>query len=330
MNRTPSRIRRLCSATATVVAITLACPFAAAQSVATGAGPSPEEARTHFERGVTFYNEADYVAALVEFKRAHVLAPTWQVLFDIGQSDFQAHDYAGALTTLQQFLDEGKERVPDARRALVTSELAELANRVGHANIVSNLDGAAVAIDDAAVGVTPLGQSRLVSVGIRKVTATYADRQPIEREVPVAAGETVEVHLDFPEAPTPLASPPPVHAPRAAVTLGPAQPFRSRAPAIAAFGLGIAGAGVGAVFGALALGDKSRLDGECAAKACRVGSQSDIDAVSRDALISTVGVGAMAVGVVVGLALWLTSGGPAALPQDTVAQIPPGFVATRF
>ncbi len=95
------------------------------------------------------------MAALVEFKRAYSLAPTWQVLFNIGQSYFQSHDYAGALVTLQRFVDEGKERIPDDRRALVDAEIADLANRVGHVSISSNLAGATVTIDDGRGGRDP-------------------------------------------------------------------------------------------------------------------------------------------------------------------------------
>src|SRR5262249_34492161 len=158
---------------------------------------SAAEARAHFERGVTFYNESDFSAALVEFKRAYSLAPAWQVLFNIGQSYFQMRDYADALVTLTRFLDEGQDRVPEAGRSVVDAERADLANRIGHANIVSNRTGATVTIDEVEVGVTPLSEPPLVSVGVRKVKAVLPGSPPVEQEVSVPAGETVEVHLDF-------------------------------------------------------------------------------------------------------------------------------------
>ncbi|MCL2449171.1 MAG: tetratricopeptide repeat protein, partial [Polyangiaceae bacterium] len=34
------------------------------------------EAAAHFTRGVTYYGEGDYPAALVEFDRAYAIAPT--------------------------------------------------------------------------------------------------------------------------------------------------------------------------------------------------------------------------------------------------------------
>jgi hypothetical protein len=302
------------------------------------ASQAENEARTHFDRGVTFYNEADYPAALVEFKRAYSLAPTWQVLFNIGQSYFQVRNYAKALVTLSRFVDEGGDRIPETRRVVVETERADLANRVGHANITSNRVGAAVAIDDEEVGVTPLSDPPLVSVGLRKLRATAPGLPPIEKEVSVSAGDTVDVHLDFPE---PQASPPAAAVPAPAI----APPVASRptpptsalsvshGPALAAFGVAVAGAAVGAAFGGMVLRDKSRLETECSGKACASGSQPDIDAVSRDGMFSTIGFGVCAVGVVVGTVLWITAGHsrePPSAAEVGPVRVGPGFVGGSF
>jgi hypothetical protein len=286
---------------------------AAAQQPDPVASSAESEARIHFDRGVTFYNEADYPAALVEFKRAYNLAPTWQVLFNIGQSYFQIRNYAKALVTLSRFIDEGNDRIPEARRAMVETERADLANRVGHAKITSNRAGAVVTIDGEEVGVAPLREPALVSVGLRKVKAMAPGLPPIEEEVSVSAGDTVDVHFDFPEAQAP---PPPAPAPTPAVSapLAPPTPQPpnvssvNHVPALAAFGVAVAGAAVGAVFGGMVLRDKSRLEAECNGKACTAGSQPDIDAVSRDGMFSTIGFGVCAVGAVVGTVLWITAG----------------------
>jgi hypothetical protein len=301
--------------------------------------PTASDARTHFERGVTFYAEGDYPAALVEFKRAYSLAPAWQVLFDIGQSYFQIHDYARALTTLQEFVEEGQDRIPDERRQLVDSEHADLVNRVGHAAIASNVAGATVTIDGEVVGVTPLAEPVLVSVGIRKVVVTSPGGEPVEQAAAVSAGETLDLRFDFakppPSAPSPAAAPP--------LALRPARPApapgRNRGPAIAAISVGAASAVVGAVFGALALHEKSALDAECIGKACVAGSQRDIDAVGRDGTISTIAFGVAGVGAALGLVLWVTVGGGStaspdgkALPSTPVARVRlgPGFVDGSF
>ena len=74
-------------------------PQAAAQSTAATAASASSEARAHFERGVTLYDEADFPARWSNFA-AYALAPTLQVLFNIGQSYFQLRDHAAALGTL--------------------------------------------------------------------------------------------------------------------------------------------------------------------------------------------------------------------------------------
>jgi hypothetical protein len=311
---------------------------AAAQGSAPAPGGAENEARTHFDRGVTFYNESDYSAALVEFKRAYSLAPTWQVLFNIGQSYFQVRNYARALVTLSRFVEEGKDRIPEARRATVETERADLANRVGHASIRSNRAGATVTVDDEEVGVTPLGEPALVSVGVRKVKAVIPGAPPVEEEVSVSAGDTVDVHLDFPQpqsssSPSPAPQVPPRVAAR--TTQPPGALSVNRTPALIAYGVAVAGAAIGAVFGVMVLHDKSRLDAECAGKACRPGSQPDIDAASRDGTFSTVGFGVTAVGVVVGTVLWITAGHPGSGELAPGAQvgpvrIGPGLVGGSF
>jgi PEGA domain len=319
---------------AIAIAIALTPVAAAAQSAAppASAGPSAD-ARAHFAHGVTFYDEADYSAALVEFQRAYAIAPAWQVLFNIGQSYFQVRNYAEALVTLKRFVDEGQDRIPEPRRAVVEGELADLANRVGHAKITSNLAGARITIDDSEVGVTPLREPVLASVGVRRVKAAIPGGAPVEQEVSVPAGETVDVHLDFPEpAAAPAAHAPPVVVRTVQVA---SDPPRNVTPAFVAFGVAIAGAAVGSVFGDLTLRDRSRLEGECSGKACGPGSQSDIDAVARDGTVSTIAFGVAAVGVVVGVTLWLTVRGPARGRDRELASAPPvrfgpGFVAGSF
>jgi hypothetical protein len=330
-----SRVRR---AGGIAIAVVLTAARAGAQA-APPSSSAATEARAHFERGVTFYNEADFPAALVEFKRAYELAPAWQVLFNIGQSYFQLRDYADALVTMTRFLDEGRDRVPESRRAVVDAERADLANRVGHAHIESNRAGATITIDGVEVGVTPLREPPLVSVGVRKVKAALPGSAPLEQEVSVPAGETVEVHFDFPESPAPAPAPPPADAvvvPGLAMRRAPAPAASStnHAAAITAFGVAIAGAAAGTFFGVLTLHDKSRLEGECAGKACRPGSQSDIDAVGRDGTFSTVAFGVTAVAAVVGTVLWVTSGG-GTRPRETGASAPhvrlgPGYVGGSF
>src|SRR5438105_2983977 len=73
-----------------------------------GAQPSPvDQAKAHFKNGTDLYDENNFRGALVEFQRAYELAPSYKILFNIGQVDMELQDYAGAMTAYARYLREG-------------------------------------------------------------------------------------------------------------------------------------------------------------------------------------------------------------------------------
>jgi tetratricopeptide (TPR) repeat protein len=172
-------------------ALVLHAPSVRAQD----ADPALREAAKHFERGVGLYGEANYRGALVEFKRASTLAPNVAVLYNIGETQYQLQDYAGALTTFERYLaDVGPN---DGHRAEVESNVAVLRTRVGRITITSSPSGAAIAIDEQGVGHTPFDESVRVSIGHHKVVAAMPGRAPVTRYVDVAAEDEVSVRLEL-------------------------------------------------------------------------------------------------------------------------------------
>jgi hypothetical protein len=154
------------------------------------------EAARHFDRAVALHREADYQGALVEFKRAYALAPNPTVLYNVGETQYQLQDYAGALATLARYLDEAPPGA--AHRPEVEASLEVLRARVGHLTVVTVPPGADVSVDDVPAGRTPLAQGLLASVGRRKVTASVAGRPPVTRYVEVAADDSVTVTVELP------------------------------------------------------------------------------------------------------------------------------------
>lgn len=184
-----SRVRIALLATALVTA---AVPVAHADAPTSAAA---KDAGKHFNRGVSLYNEADYRAALVEFRRAYEIAPNALVLYNIGQTYYQLQNYAAALTTLQKYLAESG---PAAQhRKEVEQTLDTLQSRVGKITISSNLADCEVTIDDELAGKTPLGEPQLVSIGRRKVTVGHAGVPAQTKLVDVAAGDTVQIAFAF-------------------------------------------------------------------------------------------------------------------------------------
>ncbi|MGO8997977.1 MAG: PEGA domain-containing protein [Polyangiaceae bacterium] len=173
--------------------ITLLVTALFASSAGADDGASVRDAAKHFQRGVTLYGEADYRAALVEFKRAYATAPNVAVLYNVGETEYQLQDYASALTTFERYL--GEATASESHRGEVESTLEILRARVGHLTITTTPPGADITLDDTAVGRTPYDKALLVSIGRRKVVASMAGRSPVSRYVDVAADDNVSVTL---------------------------------------------------------------------------------------------------------------------------------------
>ena len=156
---------------------------------------SVKDASKHFQRGVALYNEADYRAALVEFRRAYDVAPNAAVLYNIGQTYYQLQNYAAALLTLERYLAESGATAPHRREVEQTLEI--LQSRVGKIAVTTNVADCEITIDDELVGRTPLTEPVLVSIGRRKVTAMRQGSPAETRFVDVAAGDTVKLSLSL-------------------------------------------------------------------------------------------------------------------------------------
>jgi hypothetical protein len=185
-------------AIAITVAVGLAPALAAPDARAEDGTPPVKQAGKHFQRGVALYGEADYRGALVEFRRAYSLAPNPAVLYNVGETQYQLQDYAGALTTFEHFLAESAPA--DAHRGEVEADLEVLRARVGHVSVSTMPPGADITVDDQPMGKTPLDRSLLVSIGHRKVVASVPGRPPATRWIDVAADDNLTVTLSLAEA----------------------------------------------------------------------------------------------------------------------------------
>jgi hypothetical protein len=282
------------------------------------ATPPPDavaQARQHFTRGVKLYEEDDFRTALIEFTRAYELAPNWQVLYNIGQASYQLRDYANALKTLERYVAAGGASIAPDRRQQVDKEMDELRGRVAHVSFASNARGAEVSVDDVPLGTVPFGGPELVGAGRHKIVASKLGWGATTRIVDIAGGDNLTITLDLREETT------------APQPLEPAAPPERAKPSYAATlvigGIGLAGVAVGTVFGVLALNDHATLSGECnASRQCPYGTQSEIDSFSRDGLVSTIGFGVGAAGLVTAFVLFATE-------RAKVGHEPPPSTATH-
>lgn len=218
-----------------------------------------EEARSRYERGRQLYEEGAFDAALIEFQRAYDLAPSYKILYNIGQVHRQRNDYANALRVFNRYLKEGSAEMDAKRKADIEKEIAQLRGRVATLQISTNVPGAEILIDDESVGKTPLPQGIMVNSGKRKITATKEGRIPTTKIIEVAGSDTVNITLDLTApstAPAPSASTsnaPPTSSGAVSLT-----PEKASTPWLAWTITGALGAGT-AITGILALGASNDL-----------------------------------------------------------------------
>jgi tetratricopeptide (TPR) repeat protein len=305
-----------------LLAVALCAGGAAAQE-----NDGVREAGKHFQRGVALYNEADYRSALVEFKRAGALAPNAAVLYNIGETQYQLQDYAGALGSFERYLGEASPN--DPHRNEVENNVQALRSRVGFVAVTTVPPGAEITIDDQPVGRTPLDKPIRVGIGQRKVVATLAGRQAVVRYIDVAAEDNVSVSLQLgssisAETALPAATPSvAAESPRAARGGG-----GSTTRVLGWVATGVLAAG-GVTFGVLAINKASDL------KTQRGTYPTSTAALDHTANLTTtysiladaLGAGALIVG---GITLYSTLSSPTNAGSGRAAHLTLGYKTVRF
>lgn len=321
----------------TLAALVLAPRIAPAQTPPRPGPDAPkpaaadDESKAHFKRAVALFQEGDFRSALVEFRRAYEIGHNYKVLYNIGQTEYEVQDYAGALRSFRRYLAEGGAEIEASRRASVEEDIKKLGARVARVEVKSNVEGAEILVDDVVVGKTPLREPVLVSIGRRKLTLQKGGAVSAPRYVELAGGDLSAVSLELAEPqaqPGPIAAPPPA----APTSPPPAPPPPSRTGMWAS--LGVTGAlTVGAVVtGVLALGAHS----DAQTKLGTVGVKaSDVESAhSKTATLALVTdiLGATAIAMAgVTVALGVTSSSKSEPPRAAISAGPRGgALSIRF
>jgi hypothetical protein len=223
-------------------------------------------AKKHYAEGEKKLKAEDFEGALVEFQAANDIKSAPQSERNIGICEDNLGHFPSAVEWYEKFL----AHVPDKLAAQgdeIKKRVAVIQAMPGKVHVDSNPPGAAVTIDGKPqAGVTPIETD--LPPGSHELKLTEAGRLPGGKTIDVAFATPLTVSIDLdPEPPPPPPPPPPVAvappAPAPApVPVPPATPTEQRSvlPAYITGGLAIAAAGVGTVFGVMALNDKSDFD----------------------------------------------------------------------
>ena len=166
-------------------------------SAAQETGNALQAARTHFQKGVEYYGEGDFRAALLEFERAYVLQPTYRLLYNLGQVTYELRDYAAAERHFKTYLTDGGSEISPERREEVEQELKKLRSRVATLEINVDLSDARLFVDDRKVGSSPLGRPLRVSAGPHRVLAEHTGYPAVSKQVDVLGGDRLTIDLKF-------------------------------------------------------------------------------------------------------------------------------------
>ena len=162
-----------------------------------------EEARRHFERALELADNGIYAEAAAEFERAYQIAPRPTVLFNLAQMYVALDKPVLAIETFKRYLAQAGPLITAERRAQVEEALAKQAARVGLLAIETDVAGAAVRVDGAPVGTTPLSSPICVSIGVHTVSAVRDGFHDVEESITVTSAET-KVRLILPPLPPPI------------------------------------------------------------------------------------------------------------------------------
>jgi hypothetical protein len=196
-----SLVRILLAFALAVCAVTV--PSAAHAQGASAPAPTTQaakdEAQDRFKRGIELYEEENFAAALIEFKRAYELVPAYQVLYNVGRTCYQVRDYVCALRNFSRYLSEGGSAIDAKRKDEVDREIVSMRRRVATVSLTATR-GSTISVDGVAIGDAPLATPLQVNEGRRLIRASMVGRESVDRSLEVVGGSTVTVDLTLAES----------------------------------------------------------------------------------------------------------------------------------
>ena len=273
-----------------------------AQAQAQPAASNKARARELYTQGQQLFRQGDFQTAQRSFEEAYRAVPNPVVLLSIAECQVRNEDFASAVSTLRQYLNE-KPNAPD--RAQVEAQIANLEAKPGSVSIESAPAGAVIWVDGENTGyLTPNEIS--VRAGKHSISLSAAGYTSLEETVDVAIGSRQRLSLTLAAEPAPVveepvAEPTPVEEP--------AEGARHGTPAVWA---SVAVAGVtgitGSALGIVALKDSKDYKNDDSL------SVDEKKALKKKgdklALFADVNFGIAIVAGVTALVLYLTSGRP--------------------
>lgn len=289
---------------ATTVAAPTARDRATARSLA-------QEAQRAMKSGA----HADAAAAL---ERALALDPSPQLRLDLARARMKTLQLVEAKELLDELADPAIRPKPDRRVVAAAQKLRDelFAKLPSILVTVTGVDPSLAITELNGKVITP-GVEIPVNPGEYSVVADAEGMVRAREHLTLAEGQHGEVTLRFVRA-APARSAQPVETSDG-----------SKIPAAIAFGVGGAGLALGAIFGAMAMSDKSAAEAYCKGNRCSPRAQPSIDSSLVNGNVSTAAFIVGGAGVCLGTVLWFTVGSKKTAQARLTPWIGPGEAGLR-
>ena len=177
---------------------------------AVSAASSKDEAKQHFDAGNALVENEDYSAAAAEFEVSVGLYATKMGLFNLANCYKALNRYGDALEALARLEREFAGKLGDLADD-VASLKSTIEGMVGRLAVKVDKDGAAIRVDGAEIGVSPLGKPLVLAPGDHVIEARLSGYVNASQTVRIMSRETREMSIVLAEEPVapPAPSPPP-------------------------------------------------------------------------------------------------------------------------
>lgn len=310
-------------AVAVVAGSLVVAPLAAAQPEAVASEGKLLAAQEAYRQAVQLFDHEKYAEALAEFERAYTLAPSFRISYNIGLSHSALGDARAAVEAFGNYLREGGERIPAARRKQVEAEIARLSQQLAWLSIQVDEPSAEVTVDGVPLAKGPFSRQLQLNGGRHEIAVRGADGTLKTQSVTLTVGGEQRLHFPASGAAAGATSSAGTHS----ATPTAATPSARHVPWVAWGVTGALGASV-AVTGVLALGAHAD---ERASKA-KQGVQRNELVAARDKvenLALATDILLVGTAVAAGVSLYFTLRQPAGEERRASLVLAPGSISLR-
>lgn len=155
----------------------------------TTANTARQQARVLFRQGNKLYDKQDYEGALNKFRQAAKLYSSYKIDLNIANTLDVMGRRIEAVELFEQFLERAKDEAPRAALKAAQQRYDALRQALVSIQVLCNVAGADVTVDEEVVGATPLQRGIYLEPGSHRLSLRKQGYMPFELDLALGAGE---------------------------------------------------------------------------------------------------------------------------------------------